>query len=284
MRSDKTFKYLTAIILYGTIGYFLHFVNASSEFVVLCRGLIGSSFILLFMFIKQEMPDKNAIKNNLLMLIISGVCLGLNWVFLFSGYRYAVSIASLLNYTAPIIVIIISSLFLKEKFTKKQLICIGLSFLGIILVSGLFDESVSVDIHCIIYGMLAAVCFVIVVLCNKRMHEIKPLDKTLIQLFMSFITVAPFVLINKTYPTSIDQQSLLILLMLGIVHTGFAYILYFGSIDSLPAHKIAVLGYIEPVLSIIIGVVIFNEPLSMLGGIGALLILGSALYSESRSK
>ena len=152
------------------------------------------------------------------------------------------------------------------------------------MISGLFDGEVNVDIHCFIYGLLAAICFVAIVLCNKQLKDIKPLDKTVVQLFVSFLTVLPYVLINNSIPTSLDRESILIILMLGIVHTGIAYILYFGSIDTLPAHKVAVLGYIEPVLSIIIGVVVFNEPLSLLGGIGALLILCSALYSESRAK
>ena len=90
--ADKTIEYLFAVILYGTIGYFLHYVNATSEFVVMCRGLIGSLFILLVMFIKKDLPDLKAIKNNLLYLVVSGIALGLNWVFLFSGYKYSISI------------------------------------------------------------------------------------------------------------------------------------------------------------------------------------------------
>lgn len=284
MKTDKTIKYLFAVILYGTIGYFLHYVYVASEFVVMCRGLIGSLFILLVMFINKDLPDLKAIRNNLFYLAISGIALGLNWVFLFSGYKYSISISSLCNYTAPIMVVIISSIFLKEKITPKQIVCIVCSFIGILLISGIFDNNETNNMHGFIYGLLAAIGFVVLVLFNRKLKNIKPLDKTVVQLFFSFITVLPYVLINKNIPTSLDRDSILIIILLGILHTGVAYILYFGSIDTLPVSKVAILGYIEPVLSIITGVVFFKEQLSVLGGIGALLILASALISETSRK
>ena len=82
-RISPTIRYLIAIIIYGTIGLLLHFTSCSSEFVVICRGFIGSLFIGLVMLIKNDLPDLKAIKNNMLMLIVSGVSLGLNWVFLY---------------------------------------------------------------------------------------------------------------------------------------------------------------------------------------------------------
>ena len=278
--NTKTFKYLFAVLLYGTIGYFLHYVDAASEFVVMCRGLIGSIFIFVVMIIRKQLPDIQAIKKNLFMLVLSGVALGLNWIFLFAGYRYAVAITSLINYLAPMMVVVISALYLKEKLTKKQLICLALSLLGIILVSGLFDGEISADIHCFVYGFLAAIGFVVLVLCNRKIHDIKPLDKTVVQLFASFLTVLPFVLINHSIPEHLDVNSMLIVCMLGVVHTGIAYILYFSSIDTLPVSEVAIVGYLEPVLSILTGAIIFDEKVTVFGGIGALLILLSAMASE----
>lgn len=282
--ADKTLKYLFAVILYGTIGYFLHYINAASEFVVMCRGLIGSLFILLVMLIKKDLPDPKTIKNNLLYLVISGIALGLNWVFLFSGYKYSISISSLCNYTAPIMVVVISALFLKEKINRKQIVCILCSFIGILLISGIFETNETHDMHSFIYGMLAAIGFVVLVLFNRKLKGIKPLDKTVVQLFVSFLTVLPYVLMNNSMPSNIDRDSLLLILILGVVHTGIAYICYFGSIDTLPVSKVAILGYIEPVLSIVMGVVFFKEELTIYGGIGALLILISAVVSETSHK
>lgn len=284
MKSRETLRYLLAVIIYGTIGFFLHYVNASSEFVVLCRGTIGSLFIGLIMIVTKNLPNIKAIKKNIIPIVISGIALGLNWVFLFEGYRYGVAIASLCNYVAPIIVVIISSFFLKEKLTKAQIACVIAAFVGIVLISGIFDETSGVDYRCVMYGLLAAIGFVVLVLCNKRIRDIKPLDKTVAQLFVSALTVLPYVIIKDSFPKGLDLRSQLILLCLGIIHTGIAYIFYFNSIDTLPASKVAIFGYIEPVLSVLTGALIFNEKLSLLGILGAIMILLSALMNELLDK
>lgn len=283
MNIDVT-KYFIANFIYGTISFFLHFVNASSEFVVLCRGLLGSLFIFFIMLINKELPDRQSIKDNFKYLIISGAALGFNWVALFAGYRYGSAITSLCNYTAPIIITIISTIIYKEKMSLKQLIFVLMAFIGIIFVSGVFETNNSVDYHCVIYGMLAAIGFTILVINNRKLKDIKPLDKTITQLLVSALVVLPYVYFNNGFPTTLDTRSLLIIILLGFVHTGLAYIFYFNSIGVLPIHKVVIIGYIEPVLSVIVGVLVFNEPISIFGIIGAVLIILAALLSELSSK
>lgn len=280
LKLSPTLRYLIAVVIYGTIGLFLHFTSCASEFVVICRGFIGSLFIGLVMLIKHDLPDKKAIKKNLGMLAMSGVALGLNWVFLFAGYKYGVAVSSLFNYLAPVIVVVISAIFLRTKLSDKQIICVICALIGVILVSGVFESQSGVDIHCVVYGLAAAIGFVVLVLCNKNIKNIKPLDKTIVQLFVSAVTVLPYVIMNNSFPKTIDTTTLIIVLILGIVHTGIAYILYFNSIDVLNSDKIAILGYIEPVLSILTGALIFKEKLSLFGIIGAIMILASALLNE----
>ena len=147
-------------------------------------------------------------------------------------------------------------------------------------VSGVFESQSVIDFHCVVYGILAAIGFVSLVLCNKRIKNIKPLDKTIVQLFVSAITVLPYVIINDSFPKTMDTTTIIIVLVLGIVHTGVAYILYFNSIDVLSSDKIAILGYVEPVLSILTGALIFKEKLTILGIFGAIMILVSALMNE----
>jgi len=274
-----TLKYLISVLIYGTIGLFLHFVNASSEFVVLCRGTIGSLFIALVMLIKKQKIDFKAINKNLKLLVLSGICLGLNWVFLFAGYRRALALTSLCNYTAPIFVVIIMAIFYKEKINNKQIGCIIAAFIGIVLISGIFDSN-GVDLYCLVCGMLAAAGFIGLVLLNRRFADIKDLDKTIIQLAFSALTVLPYVIYNHGFPTSLDTRSLIIVLMLGIVHTGIAYIFYFSAIDTLPVQEVAVLGYVEPALTVIIGILVLKEPSSIFSVIGAILILLAAVLNE----
>ena len=277
---NTTSKYLIANTIYGTISLFLHFIDASSEFVVLCRGSIGSLFIVLIMLLNKDYLDIISLKVNLKHLIISGAAFGFNWVALFAGYRYGTMVTSLCNYTAPIIVTLISIIFLREKVSFKNIIYILMSFTGIVLISGVIDSKALVDVHCLIYGMLAALGFVILVLENRKLKEIKPLDKTVTQLLISALVVLPYVFLNNGFPNSLNIKSLILVIIMGVIHTGLAYIFYFNSIDVLPISKVVILGYIEPVLSILIGIFIFKEKITILGIIGAILIIMAAILNE----
>ncbi|MBQ2657113.1 MAG: EamA family transporter [Erysipelotrichaceae bacterium] len=280
MKNKVILRYLFALTLYGTIGLFLHFISYSSEFVVLCRGLFGSLFIYLVLRFRKEKIDRESIRKNLFMLALSGMALGLNWVFLFTGYRYGIAVTSLCNYMAPIIVVVITSLFYKEKINLKQIMCIILAFVGMLLLLGIFEGSVQTDMRCILYGSLAAVGFVILVLINRRIQDIGQLEKTLIQLLFSMLAVLPYVYFNDGFPKVFDPRSTLLVLVLGFLHTGVAYIFYFSSIDTLPAQSIAVLGYLEPVMNLLIGGLILHEKIGITGILGAVLIILASIGNE----
>ncbi len=275
-------KYITAVVLYGTIGLFLRQVSLPSEIVAMCRGAIGSVFILVFQLAGRKKIDRKAIRRNLPVLIISGICLGFNWIFLFAAYiKTTVAIASLCNYMAPVIVILIAPVVLREPLNKKKLPFVVTAFIGIILVSGVWEGSIG-DISGVIMGLLAALCFVAIVICNRKLKDIPSLDRATCQLAISSLTILPYVVI-KNHGASLEwnTRSVLIILMLCIVHTGFAYCLYFSGLAKLPVQTVAILGYLEPVVSVLCSVLFLHEAMGPAGWIGAVLILGSALISES---
>ena len=275
-------KYILAVIIYGTIGYILHFIKLPSEIVVLGRGIIGSIFIYLYLRIKGDNLDFVSIKNNLKYLVMSGIALGLNWVFLFASYRVStVALGSLCNYMASIILILISPILYKERITFRKMLCVIFAFVGIVLVSGIFESNVVVNVQGIVLGLLAAVCFVFIIIFNRKLQGVPVYDKVVVQLAVSALTVLPYAIFNNLNANLVfDKNSLLLILVLGIVHTGFAYCLYFGSINNIPVQSVAILGYIEPVCGIITSALLLNEPISPLGIIGGVLIIVSACFSE----
>ena len=274
-------KYICAVVLYGTIGLFLRYVNLPSEIVAMFRGLIGSLFIYLYLRFKHVSIDKKAIRNNLFLLLLSGICLGLNWIFLFASYMTTtVAIASLCNYLAPLFVIIVSPLVLHEKLEIKKLPFVALAFLGIVLVSGVFDEQKGSLIG-IVYGVLAALVFSIIIICNRKLKDISVYDRSIVQLLVSAITILPYVLIhNQGLSLNPDLRSILIVIMLGVIHTGLAYCFYFSGMAKLDVETIAILGYLEPVVSVICSTVFLHEPMSVFGWLGAFMIIFSAFMSE----
>ena len=275
-------KYVIAVVLYGTIGLFLRSVNVPSEIVAMCRGIIGSAFMLAVLKTRHQRLDRAAIRRNLNWLVIAGVSLGLNWIFLFSAYmQTTVAIASLCNYMAPMIVILIAPFVLRERLDRRKMPCVAAAVIGIVLVSGVWNGSVG-SVSGLVMGLAAAACFVIIVICNRKLRDIPSLDKSIVQLAISALTIFPYALVkNWGTEITVDTQSVLIILILGFVHTGIAYCLYFSGMGSLPVQTVAILGYLEPVVSVLCSAIFLHESLDAAGWIGAALIIGAAVVSET---
>lgn len=274
-------KYVTAVVLYGSIGLFLRYVNVPSEIVAMCRGIIGSIYIFLYLKARHRSMDRVRIRRNLKWLIVAGVSLGLNWIFLFAAYmQTTVAIASLCNYMAPLIVIVIAPVVLGERLDKRKMPCVAAAFVGIVLVSGFWNGS-SGNLSGVIMGLLAAACFVVIVICNRKIQDINALDKSVIQLAVSALTILPYVLVRNWGNAPVpDARSVVIILILGLVHTGIAYCLYFSGMATLPVQTVAILGYLEPVVSVLCSAIFLHEAMGAAGWIGAVLIIGAAVISE----
>ncbi len=275
-------KYILAVVLYGTIGLFLRFVGLPSEIAALCRGVLGSLFIWLFLRIRGRRPDRGAIRANRKWLLIGGIALGLNWIFLFAAYiETTVAIASLCNYMAPLIVVLIAPAVLGEPFDGRKLLCASAAFAGIVLVSGVWKGSVG-SVTGLVMGIIAAASFVVIVISNRRLKDISAYDRSVVQLAVSAATILPYVLLNNIgKPLALDLRSVLIVLMLGVVHTGIAYCLYFSGMGSLPVQAVAILGYLEPVVAVLCSAFFLHEAMDLAGWIGAALIIGAAVVSET---
>ena len=222
-----------ALSIYSTIGILLRFCVASTDVVVLTRSLIGALVVGAALLIRGG--DWKALKGKTLTVIISGIVLCANWIFLFEGYSHVVSVASLCNYTAPLIFLVCAAVFFKERITLKQCIFVGLAAAGVVLVSGLTETDGSGAGQAAIYGIAAALCFVGILFCNRKLADIQPLVKTFVQLICAAAATAVYMLVKSIVTGSnafagiadYDTVSIIILVILGIVHTGFAYIFYF---------------------------------------------------------
>lgn len=273
---------ITAMLIFGTIGLFVKNIELSSSEIALTRGFIGGvTLILATIFLKKKISFE-AIKNNLYLLIFSGLAVGLNWIFLFQGYKYtSISNATLSYYFAPVFVTILAPFILKEKLTLSKFLCVLMALVGMFCIVGVDGINGGSDLIGIVYGLLAAGFYASVILMNKFLKGIDSIEITVIQLISATITLLPYVLyVEGLGILSVSSVSIPYILILGIVHTGIAYLLYFSSLQGLKGQAIAVLSYIDPVFAIIISAVILKEQLGFLQIIGGVLILGSSFLSE----
>lgn len=277
-------KLISSMFLFGTIGIFVHFLPLPSAFIAMVRGFVGAAFLLLLMAAKKQRPDRIAIKKNLPVLLLSGTALGINWILLFEAYNNtSIATATLCYYFAPIIVILVSPLLLKEKLTAKKLICVLVALVGMVFVSGVLNAEFSAgkDFVGVLFGLGAACFYASVMILNNKLHDIEAYDRTVMQLGVAGIVLLPYVLLTQHVAAADFTISVIILLaVVGIVHTGFTYALYFASMKDLPAQTVAIFSYLDPVVAILLSALFLKEPLGVFGIIGAVLVLGAAFVSE----
>ena len=303
--SAARLEYIAAVCIYGTISILIRWTGLSGEVLACYRAILGTFFIFLYQRLRGQKPDMDAIKANLPWLFLSGASLGLNWVFLFEAYiKTSVSVASLINYTAPVIVVVIAPLVLHEHLDIRKMPCLAASFLGVVLISGVLEgggaaggtgaasgaasgaatgaaASGPENFTGIICAMLASLTFVGILIFTKKLTYVPHLDKILVQLVSAAIVITIYTLIKDgCIPLPQDMKTVAAAIILGAVYTAFANILYFAGISGLPVQAIAVLGYLESVTAIIVSLVVFKEPMSILSWIGAVLIIASSIICE----
>ena len=279
---------ILAMAIFGTIGVMTHFIEMPAALIVLIRGSVGTVSILLLVFLMRYRLDLESISANLFVLIASGICLGLNWVFLFEAYKtITISTATLCNYLTPAFVLLVSPIFLGERFTAVKAAVVAVALIGLAMVSGVIQNGISdpSEFIGITEGVLAAVFYTGMIILNKFLRGIGSYERTIVQLAVGTVVVllyCPFTV--DMGDMTFDTLSISLAVIMGVVQTGIAFTLYFGTLRYMDAGDAAIMGYVEPVLSLFLSAVILGEILGVIGWIGAAMILGSTLVYQISSR
>lgn len=281
-------KIFSSMFIFGTIGVFVRHISLPSSVIALVRGGVGMAFLLLVLTIRGRKLDWAAVKANRLWLFLSSVALGFNWILLFEAYRYtSVAVATLCYYMAPILVILAAPVLLKERLTVRKILCVLAALAGMVCISGVLQSGIpsAGELKGILLGMAAAVLYAVVVLMNKQIRGIDAFDKTILQLGIAALILLPYCMLTVDFSNlTVGGLSLAMLLLVGVVHTGVTYVMYFGSLEHVSGQTAAVISYVDPVVAVLASVLILAEPLDWTEGVGAVLILGAALVSEFNFK
>ena len=277
---------VSSMLIFGTIGVFRRYIPVSSAFLAFFRGMIGGLCILLFIRLKGRKAKKPLPRRALPGLVVSGALIGINWILLFESYNHTtVAVATLCYYMQPTVVMLLSPLIFREKLTARKSVCAAVAIAGMVLVSGVIGDSGSGagDPRGILYGLGAALFYSAVVIMNNKIRGIGAYRKTTVQLLSAGTVMIPYLLLTNGFSTEgFTPAVIALLLVVGIVHTGIAYVLYFGSMDGLRVQTVAILSYIDPVAALLFSAFLLREPLGLLNVIGAVMIIGSAVVSELR--
>lgn len=281
-------KMILAMVIFGTIGLFVRQIPLSSTMIAMVRGAVGAIFLLIISGISRQPVSGESVKKNLLVLVLSGAAIGINWILLFEAYRYTtVATATLCYYLAPVIVTLLSPLVLGERLTGRKVVCAAAALLGMVMVSGVLKSGPvgTGNFTGILFGIGAAVFYAAVILLNKFLKGIDSKDSTIIQLATAALVLLPYLLGTESVSfAGIPGTALVLLLVVGILHTGIAYRLYFSAVADLKGQTIAIFSYMDPVVAIFLSALVLGEHMDSWSVMGAVLILGSTFYSEWKGR
>lgn len=273
---------IISMIIFGTLGPFVRNISVSSGELALYRAILAAILIACFLFLTKQKIPFSKIKKEIPLLLASGIAMGINWILLFEAYKYTtVSIATLSYYFAPVIVTIICPILFHEKLTYKQIICFIMSTIGLIMITGIGDMSSGNHFVGILFGLGAAVFYASVILLNKFIKNVEGIHRTFLQFLAAILVLIPYVAITSGVTIeTLNMTGWICLLIVGLVHTGITYCLYFSSLKELPGQKAAILSYIDPLVAVFISAFFLGEIMSIWQIIGGVLILGFTLWNE----
>ena len=271
-----------AAVIFGTLAPFVRGISVSSGELALYRAVMAALLVGGYLLVSGQKLALRANRREAALLLLSGMAMGVNWIFLFEAYRYtSVSVATLSYYFAPVIVTLVCPLLFHEKLTGKKFLCFLMSTLGLVLITGLGDTRGTDDLKGILFGLGAAVFYATVILLNKSIHQVDGIHRTFLQFLSAIVVLIPYVLSTSGITLgSLSAVGWVDLLIVGLVHTGVTYCLYFSSLKELPGQEAAILSYIDPLVAVLVSVTLLGERMSVTQVIGGALILGFTLLNE----
>lgn len=279
MQMRHKLMFVLAMVIFGTTGLFVRQIPIPSSEIALIRGIIGSLFLMGVIGVSKRPLAWEAIRRNLLLLVVSGGVLGFNWILLFQAYRYTtLSNAVLSYYFAPVFVMLLSPFVLKEKLSVKKILCIAGAMAGMLMIMGNNGESTAVYDHGtgIAFGLGAAAFYAALMLLSKFIRDLSGLEITLVQLISSSCVLFLYVLLTEDLVMpSLPGMSGFWLLFLGVVHTGFGFFLFFSAMQHMKGQTIAALSYSDPFTTVTVSALVLHESMTTLQLLGGVLLLGA---------
>ncbi len=274
----------SAFLVWGSIGVFVKMIPLNSGVVAFDRSLVGMLFLLVVKLCMKKKIDFKGMKNSLWLLCINGALLGINWILLFESYNFTSVATSTICYNlGPMIVVMLSPIVFREKLTLVKVLCVLTALFGVVCVSGALGESGIGErgLFGVALGLAAAVVYAITVIVNKQLDMVDPLDKAIIQFASSTVVM----LVYSVFTTNVNElqfsvSTIILLIVVGVVHTGVAYTIYFKSLPNVTSQNVAIFAYIDPVVAVVLSALVLKEQLEFATIVGAVLVIASAIFSE----
>ena len=274
--------YILSMLIFGTNGILVHHISLASSQIILMRTLIGGLLLTLIVLLRGGF-DRAGIRADLLPLLLGGSVLGLNWVALFEAYRQLnVSLATLIYYVGPILVLLFSPLLFREKLNSRKITSVVLVAVGLVCISGSIALR-GMSMRGLLTAVVSALFYAAVIIFNKRITHTGGLQTAALELDIAFVIVLIYMMLTVGLPHP-AVSDIPWIAVIGLVNTGLAYLLYFSGLQKLPAQSAALISYVDPVSALVFSALFLHETMTPVQILGAVLIIGGAVFGELKSR
>lgn len=274
--------YILSLLIFGTNGLYVSNISLSSRHIVLLRTFIGGILLTCLVLLRGGF-DRENLRKERTALIMGGTALGLNWVALFEAYRMLnVSLATLIYYVGPIVVLLLSPFLFREKLSEKKLLSALLVMVGLVCISGSIVVS-GMNTIGLAAAILSALFYAVLIVFNKKIVRTSGLQTAAIELDVAFAIVLVYALFTEGLPT-VTAGDLPFIAGIGFINTGLAYLLYFSGLQKLPGQSVALISYLDPVSALFFSAVLLHEAMTPIQMFGAVLIIGGAMLGEIKTR
>ena len=190
------------------------------------------------------------------------------------------SLATLIYYIGPILVLLFSPIIFREKLTGTKIAAVAIVAVGLVCISGsiLVGGMNPVGFAA---AIASALFYAALIVFNKRITHTEGLQTAAIELDIAFAVVLIYCLLTVGIPHP-ARADLPYIAVIGVVNTGLAYVLYFSGLQKLPGQSVALISYVDPVSALFFSALFLHEKLTLVQVIGAVLIIGGAMLGEMR--
>ena len=274
--------YILSMLIFGTNGILVHHISLASSQIILMRTLIGGLLLTLIVLLRGGF-DRAGIRADLLPLLLGGSVLGLNWVALFEAYRQLnVSLATLIYYVGPILVLLFSPLLFREKLNSRKITSVVFVAIGLVCISGSIALR-GMSMRGLLTAVVSALFYAAVIIFNKRITHTGGLQTAALELDIAFVIVLIYMMLTVGLPHP-AVSDIPWIAVIGLVNTGLAYLLYFSGLQKLPAQSAALISYVDPVSALVFSALFLHETMTPVQILGAVLIIGGAVFEELKSR
>ncbi|PUE09564.1 EamA family transporter [Limnohabitans sp. T6-5] len=263
---------IVAMIISGSIGLFVVKSGQSPENIVYFRCAIAFICLLPVIIFSGQLKKAYFTPKKLAMMVGSGWLLIFNWILLFKAFPLtSISLATIVYHVNPFIILLLGVLIFKEKFTPSDGFWIGLGFIGLVIIIGIHQTSLSQqELVGLGLVLIATSLYSGSVLITKKLSGTPPLLIVLVQTFAGALITYP---LTTSLAQSVTFDQWQFILPLGVVHTAFLYGLIYSAIAKLQLSVIAILSFIYPISTVVFDYIFFDHVISLRQAIGASLIL-----------